>query len=345
MTKKGILWSPSRYDTAASCLMRYYYNYIERVPYQVGPDLFIGKLLHQRIENFYFPVDYRVKKRRLKPKIEDPEEFAKKTANIWMRKVKLSEESQLEQPIKFTNKDTELWQWYWIANKLALEIHNLYFNREPPPLVEYRFPRTYFMGQSFWGILDQGDTNFDFVDHKFKRYPSKEEELKQDTQNIIYGAIVSLLCSSQDESHNRFKDLMQLSKEDQEQALLDPWYMYKSDKIKFAHQWGNTGWVEKGEKREFKKLVSPPKEFQGLVKIINNAIYLEDKINKKEFPTNPGKDGRNCSYCFFRDRCTVDHKTKTIIDYKVEPTKKKKRKKSDPMPNQMELGFAKPIKN
>ena len=323
-----IIWSPSRYDIAARCLKQYFYNYKEKSPYKVRPDLVIGKLLHERIENFYFPEDYRVKKRRLKPKLEDPEDFAKRTANLWMRKVKLDEEGKLPQPIEWKDKEKEMWQWYWTTNKLALKIHERYFPREPPALVEYHFPRVSLLGQIFWGILDEADpvvedglSLIQGTDHKFKRYPSGESGLKYNTQFTIYSAIMSLMCGQENVEARDFQMRMKISKEDLEQSLLNPWHMFENNRIRFRHQWGNTGYIEKGEEREFKFLDAPPRQESHLVQITTNAEFLEKKIIAGEFPTNPDK---HCDNCFFRNKCTEESK-KTRLTYKIiKPHKSKK---------------------
>lgn len=266
-----ILWSPHRIGVA-ECLRRYGFAYgPDKLPTKTTLEMGFGSVLHRRLENFRFPIDYRVKKRRGAPKIEDAEEFARKTANIWKMTIVRNEQGLLNYPMVYSNP-SHAFATVKVMYELTKKIHPILIEEGQPLEVEFKLPKLTIGGIKFWGIIDKIPGILSFVDYKSRSYKVPTSALEHDRQMTIYAASLSLLSSK---NRNFAEKYAKVSEEEWQLLQKDPWWLYDNPRVKLG-QW----WFETAPKLKLDDSLYLDRDLSYLLMFIEDKRTTEEEIVK-----------------------------------------------------------------
>ena len=279
MTKNGldgfmynILWSPHRIGVA-ECLRRYGFTYgPDKLPTKTTLEMGFGSVLHRRLENFRFPMNYRVKKRRGTPKIEDAEEFARKTANIWKNTILRNEQGLSKHPMVYEDS-SHAYATVEIMYELAKKIHPILVGEGQPLEVEFKLPKLTIGGIRFWGIIDKIPGLLSFVDYKTRKYKVPISALEHDRQMTMYAASLSILSAKNRSFAERYA---KITEEEWQLLQKDPLWLYDNPRVKYG-QW----WFETAPKLGLDDTDFLNANIVNLLKFIGNERTTEEEIVRK----------------------------------------------------------------
>lgn len=273
----NILWSPHRIGVS-ECLRKYGFTYgPDKLPTKTNLEMGFGSVLHRRLENFRFPMGYRVKKRRGMPKIEDAEEFARKTANIWKNVIVRNERGLSKHPMVYSDP-SHAYATIEVMYELTKKIHPILIEEGQPLEVEFKLPKLTIGGVKFWGIIDKIPGLLSFVDYKSRKYKVPTSALEHDRQMTVYAASLSILSSKNRAFAEKYAKVT-----DEEWQLLqkDPLWLYDNPRVKLG-QW----WFETAPKLGLDDKDYLDEEISDLLIFLGNERTTEEEIVKRFIAKN-----------------------------------------------------------
>lgn len=340
----NIHWSKTRYETWDTCLRKGAYQYLLKVEYKIDPVVAKGLLHHQRQEEFWYPWDYKVKKRRGQPKFDlwpDAEAFAKATRGMWLRCVKFHNEGHKGYQ-KVNWKDPA--QPYWMKEEIGEEAKALYSylsQRERPFKLEFTLPDITIEGVIFTGRPDILDKPLSLEDLKTMLYPTSHGDLKYNPQFTVYVSMLSAMCANPE--YLEFAKSWGVNEEQFIGLKRDPLFLI--DKIKSRQLWLPTrSDLGENEERKIHVLDAPPREPTQLPNLIQNIWNKEEEIAAGFYPP---REGKWCDYCNFKARCDQDTMKHIETRFPVQHSFLTRVRESKPQiidPHQLKIAFPKNLK-
>ncbi len=304
----NIVWTYSRYKTT-NCMMKYWLNYV-KTPRPVIPlnaHILVGKLLHERIENFY-----QTKGKHIgEPKKKSAEEFADATVGMWnYRTMRLAQEDP--DSVAWVSPYEFKW-WRPVIKELCMEIYNSYAKEKPPVFIEWKSPLVtikdedpFTPGIRMYALLDEIRFPLTIRDHKSREKRITEAELAKDEQFTMYSAIVSMKAA-QDE---KFARTIGANDDDINELRHDSFSLM--EKIKLEHHylptWRRTAKnPHEGEERKAEVIYAPRRTKEDFFDLLDKIADAEQKIRSGIFEEDIAA---HCSYCLVRKPCDERYEQK-----------------------------------
>jgi len=276
---KPIFWSPSRYDTANLCLMKYYFQYVMTPRLKITtPIQALGGFLHRRKENLF-----KGKSGHLELRYKSAESYANSAIGVW--KHKIIREGGFDGKKILWEYDGQKWAFINEIEDLCIKTYNACAKEEPPLHIELPI-KFQLNGVGYNVRIDEIRKNLTIREYKTGRSLPSEFQLKHFPQFTFYALALCCLIS-QDKN---FAETCDISEEERRSFGGNP--VYISEKVNLEYY---------NVKEDFLLPVTHRRN-QDYLELEHNIKSLEKIIN------NLGENifayvGRHCRFCQFKMPC------------------------------------------
>ena len=285
---KPIVWSPSRYDVANTCLMKYYFQYVRREKVDISPEQALGIFLHKRKERLFkgYPGSLEIK-------YKSAESFANFSIGLWKHEVIRTNEIQGKKIVwKFkgqeyaTLKDIE---------ELCIKTYNKCVNEEPPLYVEYE--RKFQLNEIYFDvIIDEIRKNYTIRDYKTGLSMPKEFQMNHFPQLTFYALAFGCFAHNDKE----FARICEVKEEDAKSFGGNPDFINEKINLEYYN-------VKED------KVISTKRNNSDYFQLESSLISLEDDIRNLDSKIRANY-GKHCNYCIYQQIC--DKEAKGILSFK-----------------------------
>lgn len=341
------IFSPHRLTTYEICPRKYFYQYfwLKKIPDAYPfPEMVFGLHLHKAMEikQFYRPLDYKVKKRRGRPKKDSADEFSEALIGKWKYAVVMDKKKGGFGPVRWRDKDEPYARWVPLLQQLGPEIYKFLAAEEPTGYSEYTLPELFLDGERLGGRVDRMMKPWIIRDYKSKAHETLEFEMENSVQFTTYGTVFNFMGLSENEGYREFVRSLGVSDDDFGSLADDPLHILK--KVRFQHVWLPTGYVPKDKKREIKIIEAIGRKPTHVRQLEDRCISVHDGLLSGKFTMT---DGDHCNRCVFIDQCRRDSKNDvlTYAPQYYDLFKKPVRPRVERTPGQLQFDFDKPKEN
>lgn len=291
---KPIFWSPTRYEVANLCLMKYHFQYISNVKAPLTPELALGIFLHKRKETLF-----KGNPGELEIKYKSAESFANAAMGIWKHLI-IPKNIIQGKEIQWKFKGHQ-WALLNDIEELCIKTYNRCANEEPPLFIEYS--RKFELNERLFDVrIDEIRKGYLIRDYKTGLSLPEELQIKHFPQFTFY-ALAFCCFAYQDKE---FARICEINEDDRITFGGNP--VYISEKINLEYYNVKKDVILPGTHRN-------NHDYEELTRSINT---LESRLEDLESNIYPYW-GRHCKYCQFKVHCDKKNSTGGFYEANQSP--------------------------